>query len=362
MTERRRVYAGFLAATLLFFLFFFLTARTIGDAFPSTDTTLFDQKLAELFGSEDPYDVIFVGSSRVYRHVRPATFDSVLAAHDIPVHSYNLGSPGTNAFETPFQLRTILKRDREARIRWVFVALEGLEWNMEEMNLASDRVSRYFDWRTFLRAARLLGANETRADEDRLAALLDRVPPLFRNVTAYARGGNWLREQIEPGRSMAASSLARHEDGFLSLDTAYEYSEGAVREDLDERIETYTRNREKRAFRKGRGDTDSTDVSHQAPVLGDLVREIEEIVRGHGAEGVFFERNFNPGAPDLQAMKRAGRIRHLISLEDAVRYPALHDDRHRFDGGHFGAEGAEVLTRYLAEAFVPIARGNGGGS
>ncbi|NNE08669.1 MAG: hypothetical protein HKN20_08925 [Gemmatimonadetes bacterium] len=362
MTGRSRAFATYAAGTLLFVLFFQLTVRSIGNAFPSTDTTLFDEKLGELSESAVPHDVIFVGSSRVYRHVHPATFDSVLAAHDIIVHSYNLGSPGTNAFETPSQIRTILERDREDRIRWVFVALEGLEWNMEEMNLASDRVSRYFDWRTFLRAARLLRANETLANEDRRRALLDRVPPLFRNMTAYARGGNWLREQIEPGRSHASPLLARHENGFQSLDTAYAYSEGTVRASLDERIETYERNREKRALRKrARGGRDSTEVSHQASVLRDLLREIEEIVRAHGAEVVYFERNFGSGAPDLEAMKQEGVIDHLISLEDPARYPVLHDESHRFDGGHYDEEGAKLLTRYLAEAFVPIARGKGGG-
>lgn len=361
MTERRRGFASYAAGTLLFVLFFLLTARWIDNAFPSTDTALFDEKLAEISDSATPYDLVFVGSSRVYRHVDPATFDSLLATHDLFVHSYNLGTPGTNAFETPFQLRTLFKRDRDSHIRWVFVALEGLGWNMEEMNLASDRVSRYFDWRTFLRAARLLRANETISNEDRRGALLDRVPPLFRHVTAYARGGNWLRHQIEPRRVRDSSLLARHEDGFLSLDTAYAYSEGTVRADLDDRMETYTRNREKRALRRGRGDKDSTDVSHQAPVLGDLLREIEEMVREHGAEVIYFERNFNPGAPDMRAMKRAGEIEHLISLEDPARYPSLHDERHRFDGGHYDAEGAQVLTRHLAEAFVPIARERGGG-
>lgn len=362
MTGGLRVFAASSAATLLSVFFFLLTARTIGDSFPSTDTALFDEKLQDLSDATPPCDLIFVGSSRVYRHVHPATFDSVLASHDIPIRSYNLGYPGTNAFETPYQLRKILKRDPEEHIRWVFVALEGLEWNLEEMNLTSDRVSRYFGAKTFVRGARIASANGTLTNSDRRSTMLDRLPALFRHATAYSRGGNWLRDQIEPRRASGSPLLTRHEDGFLSLDSAYADATGRVREDLDSRIETYTKNREKRALRKGRANRDTTDVSHQAPVLDDLLVEIREIVREHGADVVFFERNFSPGAPDLASMKKSGVIDHLISLEDPARYPALHDERHRFDGGHFNAEGAEYLTRCLAEAFVTIARQNGGDS
>ncbi|NNE09942.1 MAG: hypothetical protein HKN20_15385, partial [Gemmatimonadetes bacterium] len=345
-----------LLCLFLFVLSVTITARFTGSAFPSNDMRFFDRKLAQLQEADPPYDVIFTGSSRVYRHIRPALFDSVAAAHGISTHSYNFGYTGTTPLETPHQLRQILEHDRGGHVKWVFVSLEGLETQLEKMNLRSDRMARYHDVHTFARHARLLFANENLTMRERLESLADRVPPLFIHYTGYGRGGTWFRERVD-GRSYGiAETWYRHEDGFLSLDSAVVYAEGVARDRLERRRDKLARLLDQ----NGPPATPDRDLAYQQPVLEDLVADISAVVRAHGAEAVFFARTMDADAAhDLESARDDGFITHFISLDDADRYPELHDMRYQFDEGHFGAEGAAYFTRYLAEGFLPIAKAGG---
>ncbi|NNE09310.1 MAG: hypothetical protein HKN20_12175, partial [Gemmatimonadetes bacterium] len=147
-------------AAVTFAVFFMLTVRGVGDSFPSPGYKVFADKLSQFSESDPPCNLLFVGSSRVYRQIRPATFDSVLSAHGIDIHSYNFGIPGTSPFETAYLLRRVFDRDRNSRIRWVFVSLERLGLDLEETNRMSDRVSRYYGPRNFARAVQLAYADK----------------------------------------------------------------------------------------------------------------------------------------------------------------------------------------------------------
>ncbi len=346
-----------LLSMVLFLSTLAIAAHFIGGAFPSNDNRFFDRKLAQFAAADPPYDVIFTGSSRVYRHIHPAMFDSVTAANGISTHSYNFGYTGTTPLETPHQLRQILAEDQAGHVRWVFVSLEGLETQLEKMNLRSDRVALYHDRHTFARYARLLVANGSLTWKERLEALGERVLPLFIHYTGHGRGGTWFRERIEARPVGIAETWWQHEDGFLSLDSAVVYARGVAKDRLEKR-------RDKLVGRPA-DQTDSfaadyPDLSYQQPVLEDLIADISAVVRGHGAEVVFFVRTMDAeAAHDLESARRDGALTHLISLDDAARYPELHDRRYLFDEGHFGAEGAAFFTRYLAEGFVPVAKRSG---
>lgn len=52
------------------------------------------EKRAQMLRCDPAPDVVFFGSSRMHWQLAPAIFDSVLAAHHVPVVSYNIGVPG----------------------------------------------------------------------------------------------------------------------------------------------------------------------------------------------------------------------------------------------------------------------------
>lgn len=358
MPDRAIRAAKYAFTTFLFLISLAIGARWIGGAFPSTDNRFFDRKLAQFAEADPPYDVIFCGSSRVYRHIHPATFDSVMSANGNVTRSYNFGYTGTTPLELPHQLGQILNTDQAGVVEWVFVSLEGLETRLENMNLRSDRVARYHDGGTFARYARLLFANENVTPSDRWNALYDRVPPFFIHYTGHGRGGTWFRRWAEAENVKAAKTWWQHEDGFLSLDSAFVYAEGAAKKRLVKR-------RDKLRNVLAGGDSEAPeaaklDLSYQQPVLEELIADISAVVRSYGARVVFLERTMDAeAAHDLLSARQCGVLEHLISLDDAGLYPELHSKHFQFDEGHYGAEGAEFFTRYLAEGFLPIVKRSG---
>ena len=73
------------------------------------------------FGREkDRYDLVFVGSSLVYRSIDPRIIDEELARAGFRVRSYNLGLPGMRPHEANALLRQVLAT-KPARLRWAVV-------------------------------------------------------------------------------------------------------------------------------------------------------------------------------------------------------------------------------------------------
>ena len=56
-------------------------------------------KFAHLRSHPNSYDVVFVGSSRVFRHITPKVFDRRLRGHNINLRSFNLGIPAAKSVE-----------------------------------------------------------------------------------------------------------------------------------------------------------------------------------------------------------------------------------------------------------------------
>lgn len=88
----------------------------------------------------DEFDVVYVGSSRVFRAFDPLVFDAELAASGVEARSFNFGVGGMRGFEQDFVLRRLLELE-PARLEWVL--LEGGEWDPE-----FDYSFNAFSWRS----------------------------------------------------------------------------------------------------------------------------------------------------------------------------------------------------------------------
>lgn len=78
------------------------------------------QKFAQFRAHRDEYDLVYVGTSRVYRGFDPATFDQTLAELGHPLRSYNFGLVGMGYLEQRFIVDWILAL-RPARLRWLLI-------------------------------------------------------------------------------------------------------------------------------------------------------------------------------------------------------------------------------------------------
>jgi hypothetical protein len=92
----------------------------------------------------DEIDLLFLGSSRVYRQLNPAVFDARLAELGWPLRSYNYGLPGVRFYELLYLAERLIE-ERPPALRWLVLELADPRPPLESANLLN---RRSIEWHT----------------------------------------------------------------------------------------------------------------------------------------------------------------------------------------------------------------------
>lgn len=296
----------------------------------------------------DEYDVVFIGSSRVFRAFDPRLFDEQLAARGIHVRSFNFGVRGATPFEFDRILRTIVER-RPRRLRWVLYENGVLDPRYEEKNKESSRV---VGWHTPAETLAALGSVRCAALEasERLELAAYHARLGLWNVSNYGQGsailGTWLgRDLVESrGPSMTSAEIERAR-GYVSFEEdpddestkRYHYLR-ANQAAYWERIEEMRRENE---------------VLPPAETLNlPAIRAQRELVRSIGARWIVVVLPQRVATPDGRALEQAGEFDTLFDFNRPELYPELFAIEARYDPGHLSRDGALRFTALLAERFA----------
>ena len=103
---------SFLAVTVA--TYFAIAASGVGSPY----VEVLSDKVEHLQTNHDDYDVMFLGTSSVYRNVNPRDIDRRLAELGVPVRSLNLAVPGMNVVEAD-NLFAQIERLRPERLRMI---------------------------------------------------------------------------------------------------------------------------------------------------------------------------------------------------------------------------------------------------
>ncbi len=366
-------------SVLLGALAFLVTGALLRAVLPPPPETPLETKLDHL-REHRGYDVLFVGSSSVYRHVDPALFDELTAAAGRPTRSYNLGVPAMSGLETLHALRRVLDLDLP-ELRWVVLDARHPGYMLAGENHLTSRVASWHDLPTTWWAVRLVAdAPET------VAWKLDQ---LRRHLTAFAyRTGNVgrLRELLEPRLEGNPQSRAEHDaeaeanrvmergragDGFAPLDWAMGQATALQQRFLYERRMGWEAEADEmlagvEAARAGgwplldyQGEPRAVQELTEAE--RDLLRTLVATAEQRGVSVVFLN------APDVRQKEffvraglRDGVVPGLLDTDDPELYPALFHRRNRFDRDHLNEAGAALYTRVLAQRFLVHERTAGG--
>ena len=290
----------------------------------------------------DDYDVVFVGSSRVYRQLDPRVFDRVAREGGHEVRSYNLGLPGMRWYEALHVVRDLIER-RPARLDTIVV--EGLDPDprLEEHNRTSRReIGWHTPGLTTLAVRRSLGREGP-------------LPERFEEAAAHLGqfGARWTNVGTAPDLLRALQGKVRvpedkEHHGYvpLELDPA-----ASVLERRRQFLEDYAADRELLERRKD--DLRAQGESAPDPLLFDVLAELESAARD---AGVRLSWLVLPPAeqlrPELSAAREAGRIEELFDYADPDRYPQFYDSfQERWDLNHLTREAATELTTLFAREF-----------
>ena len=337
--------AGFLAA-----------GAVVGSLVPWPEEYGLRSKFEYFASHKDDFDLVYIGSSRVYRAFDPAVFDAALAEAGLPLASFNLGVGGMLSFEQDFVLHRLLELE-PARLRWIF--LEGGEWDPD-----FDYSFNVFSWRSVFWHALpqtldvLMAAwRDPVIAQKRWEILRTHLALFLSKLSNYGMGkeilADWQGSTVDVrGRSLSSEALAVGR-GFEPADVQ---AEEAGAELTPEKIWTdldFYHERVARITEAGAREGDPEELV-RVPMKG-LRRQLAA-ARERGVEVVYVLPPGLEGAPVRWALQRRGDIPGLLDFNRPERYPQLFDVEHRFDPKHLNRRGAEEFSRLLAGEFLEHVR------
>ena len=349
-----------------------LTAQLVAAWLPRPPQDWTSAKLDDFELRKDEYDVVFLGSSQIYRHIDPEVFDALMVEAGHELTSFNMGVPGMAGLETRFVLKQLLAME-PARLKWIIMDVPRTGLLLSGSNHLTPRVVNWHDVDTTLLALELI--QETEMD---MAWKLDMAR---RHLMAFSYHlgaiGVW-RHHIEPWVGGTAESRAEAEElrlvngpgglgeegnGFVSMYKTFVASSGYERGLLRERNQKWKKVKDKlttqlrqtpnrpRFLRRFSGERRSDPALK--PAEQDLISQLSSLPEQAGLRVAF------TNAPDVrqkefmvESAELQGIIPVLLDVDDPVRFPQLTDPALRFDEMHLDQKGAAVYTACLAELFV----------
>lgn len=299
---------------------------------------------ADFAAEADEYDVVFIGTSRVQRHIDPLVFDRALAERGLAARSYNLGLPKMSALEGAHLIERLRQR-RPRRLK--LVVLEPTLYFYDAENWATDRALALHDWPGTCLAVRLAWASEGRRQAGigrQLRAITPHLLSFACRTAGLRRGDRFFRPQTSPPH-MAAAGVSRDEKrrGFSPLPVV---EPSLKADDWRQRF---------RGFMATAVDWTGTQLSSEEVFY---FEDVIQHIRQAGARPVFLlgpkvKRDSHTAAvytTHQRKLRDVALIDHLRSHSD----PALYDLSLWHDFDHLNAAGAAMFSRRLALQLEPL--------
>ncbi|REJ75115.1 MAG: hypothetical protein DWQ36_06085 [Acidobacteria bacterium] len=307
---------------------------------------LLSAKLRQYEQVKDQVDAVFIGSSRIYRHLDPRVFDLVreerVRVGGQPGLSFNLGVPDMRMLEVLYLAEWVFERSDRVELLIVEATDDPLE--LPEWNRNAERTIAWHDEKAMERIRR--GIAQLEAGETRRAELLAAHLEIYqRRSSAVGRGAVLLDREPWPGlppEQRGYQSLEQNQRHPISEDEAQELVERWNL--LHERPGAWNRSL---ARLEREVDSATTDPFEQ-----ELFGELEALAARHGARVLWLVSPGPTRRPDLIAAQEKGIVREVLRFDDPERFPEFYAPSGRFDRHHLSEEMAARFTVLVAEAVV----------
>ncbi|MBK7876981.1 MAG: hypothetical protein IPJ77_14755 [Planctomycetes bacterium] len=325
----------------------------------------------------DEHDVVFVGSSRVFRAFDPRAFEAELATQGRELRAFNLGVGGVRPFEMDLILRAVLEREPK-RLRWVLYEGGPMDPRFEPLDDVES--SRMVFWHTPERTRDVLhsiavwpiaesDARQWGEKHPWIAPALDgaglfepawradlarrHVQILAWNVASFGQGrailGEVLGEELTANRRRMLSPEELDQGrGFVA------FEDNADEKDA-ERHRLLVANPAGFAQRVEEVRAGNELLPDVATLNLPALAAQQALVRAAGAEMVYVVLPDRLPRPDRRALQRAGKLDDLFDFNQPDRWPQFFTVESRYDAGHLSGAGAREFSRALAREFAALA-------
>lgn len=316
------------------------TLGTANRALRFSGDGLLSAKLRQFDAVSSRVDHVFIGSSRIYRHLDPEVYDRVRRQRGDEGLSFNLGVPDMRMLEVLYLAEWVFERSDGIELLIIEATDGPLE--LPEWNRNAERTVAWHDANAMARIRRGIEQLDRSAEER--ASLLDAHLEIFqRRVSAVGRGLTLLDADPWPGLPASQrgyQSLEQNQRHPISDDEAAELVERWNR--LHQRPDEWQRSL---ARLERERDSATTDPFEQ-----ELFAELEALAARNGAQVVWLVSPGPRRRPNLIAAAEQGLVETVLRFDDPARYPEFYALSGRFDRHHLSEEMATRFTTLVAEA------------
>ena len=344
-SERGRVLAA-LSYLLLTGVGFFGLSAVIRPLVPWPGEYGLRDKFEYFEEHKDEYDIVFLGSSRLWRSIVPERFDKELALRGTDARSFNFGVGGMRVWEMDHVLRRILELE-PAKLKWILI--EGGDWDPGFPSVQNTFASRSVFWHDGEETRKAIEATWT-ADLELMARM--RLTSIhaqlyLRRVANYGQGKLIVRDL----RGLPDFGIGRHqEEGYFIQAQGFQTQDALVHSGFLQRVDEYW------------AEVERIPELNNLPVDLDHVyqRALHDQYAATKVAGIELIHIIPPGiegAPVRRSLHQAGVIPTLFDFNRPERFPKLFAEETHFSPDHLNLRGAEEFTRTLVTAFTRHLRG-----
>ena len=291
--------------------------------------------------NQDQFNAIALGSSLTYRHLIPETFDASL--NTCKTTTFNLGADGMFNPETYYLYENLLNEIPADSLDYVFLEIETIQ-NIKTENLATARNYYWHSLRYWL-----FSTKYTLDSAESSAIKLEQVKEysisyLYRLLLGF-------RVLFAP---LPNQSLDLVQDGFYAFDAQMNNPQTEEKErnrligkyDALQQDTSVLQERAAIAQKTFSAAEDSAINQAHLRKLLHLLEKSEE----KGVELIFFVPPRLHTYRGLASVVEKLPSDRVVEVFDPVKYPELYQLELSFDEIHLTEEGAEIFSRYFAEA------------
>lgn len=304
---------------------------------------------------KDEIDLIFLGSSHVFRQCSPTVFDEERGVQEGEPRSFNMGMRWMGLAEEYYLMQRILAM-KPKELRYLIVEGRPFLAGMPGGD-RNDFTTRRLEWHdTEITALLLANLRDSDAVEENQWDL------------ARRHAEHWWRRSVNLGLGPEILEAKFQDAPF----TDEEWEDFGPKADgfypLTNKIEDPLVQERRKTFLKYRGrlsagvkemlledDGGPPDPGHLA-----FVQRMEALAAEHNVTLIWW---LDPGlyrVPGWRQLKEMGEIRYLIAHDDPTRYPDFYQRKNRFDMTHLNPKGSVLLTQFLAQDFMALPMGTAG--
>ena len=304
--------------------------------------------------NRETYDTLFIGSSRVFRHMDPAAYDQEMAPF-APAASYNLGAPANLFPQTTRTFHEILASKPQA-LQTIIFELTELPLRPPPENWHTLRQIYWYDAGTTLDLLRLLWTTDIEPAEKRLYTAVHLGFLLEKNLN-FGLGLDLLIFLLTD-EYRNNNYLGQARNGFYPTDEQLITGTMGTKQSLAVRREAFLSNPEELARRA----ESSRKIYHDPgrwtdldPVYLARLQQMLALADDADVELIFvlpprLGEYYTSLLPLYHALPPANRL----DLADPDQYPEFYDPELSFDVGHFNQAGAEQFSRKLARELIAL--------